>query len=98
MTDHTTRYKVSCAVTSKKKELIVKKVFQYWVGIFGHLNKIKVDNGGNSTILNFNIRICTTTAKSPWSNSLTERHNAILGLTVTKFMEDIKCDLQLAVS
>ena len=47
---------------------------------------------------NFNIRICTTAAEGPWSNGLTERHNAILRLTVTKFMEDIKCDLQLAVS
>ena len=42
--------------------------------------------------------ICTTAAESPWSNCLTERHNAILGLTVTKTMEDIKCDLQLTVS
>ena len=47
---------------------------------------------------NFNVRICTTAAESPWSNSLIERHNAILGLTVTKTMNDIKCDLHLAVS
>ena len=58
----------------------------------------------NLTILNFkhfmkiNNRIWTTAAESPWSNSLIERHNAILGLTVTKTMENIKCDLQLAVS
>ena len=95
---------------TKKKELIVKKIVQYWIGIFGHLNKILVDNGegvgdgGGSPILNlkhfvenFNIRICTTTTESPWNNVLTERHNAILGLTVTKTIEDIKCGLQLAV-
>ena len=83
----------------------MKKIFQYWIGIFGHPNKILVDNGGEfdntefQTLCdNFNIRICTTVAESPWSNSLIERHNAILGLTVTKSMEDIKCDLQLAVS
>ena len=39
---------------------------------------------------NFNIRICSTAAESPWSNVLIERHNAILCLTVTKTMEDIK--------
>ena len=27
-----------------------------------------------------------------------ERHNAVLGLTVSKTMEDIKCDLNLAVA
>ena len=105
MTDHATRYSVSFVVTSIKKELIVKKIFQYWIGIFGHPNKILVDNDGEfdntefQTLCdNFNIRICTTAAESPWSNSLIERRTAILGLTVTKSMEDIKCDLQLAVS
>ena len=36
--DHATRYSISCAVTSKKKELIVKKVLQYLKGIFDHPN------------------------------------------------------------
>ena len=105
MIDHVTRYSVSCVITSKKRELIVKKIFQYWIGIFGHPNKILVDNGGEfdntefqTLCKNFNIRIWTTAAESPWSNSLIERrHNAVLGLTVTK-NEDIKCDLQIVVS
>ena len=91
MKDHTTRYSVSCVVTSKKEESIVKKIFQYWIGIFGHPNKILIDNGGDfdntefqTLCENFNTRICSTTAESPWSNGLIERHNAILGLTVTK--------------
>ena len=105
MIDHCTRYSVSCVITSKKKELIVKKIFQHWIGTFGYPNKILVDNGGEfdngefqTLCENFNIRICTTAAESPWSNGLIERHNAILGLTVTKTIEDTKCDLQLAVS
>ena len=72
MTDHATRYSVSFVVTSIKKELIVKKIFQYWIGIFGHPNKILVDNDGEfdntefQTLCdNFNIRICTTAAESP---------------------------------
>ena len=104
MIDHATRFSVSCVVTFKKKELIVEKIFQYWIGIFGCPNKILVDDAGEfentefqTFCENINIRICTTAAGSPWSNGLIERHNAILGLTVTKTMEDIKCDLQLAV-
>ena len=37
---------VPCIVTSKKKELIVKKILQYWITIFGHPIKILVDNRG----------------------------------------------------
>ena len=105
MTDHVTRYSVSWVITTKKKKLIVKKMFQYWIGIFGHPNKILVDNDGEfdntefqALCENFNISICTTAAESPWRNGLIERHNAVFGLTVTKTMGDIKCDLQLAVS
>ena len=83
----------------------MKEMFQNWIVIFTHSNKIVVDNGGEfdntefQTLgQNFNMRICTAAAESPWSNDLIERHNAILGLTVTKAMEDIKCELQLVVS
>ena len=44
MIEHATRYSVPCVVTSKKKELIVKKILQYWIRIFGHPIKILVDN------------------------------------------------------
>ena len=105
MIDYTTRYSIPCAFTSKKEELIAKIIFEYWIEIFGHPGKVLVDNGGefNNTEFqtlceNFNVSICTTAAESPWSNGLIERHNAGLGLTLTKAMEDIKCDLQLAVS
>ena len=46
---------------------------------------------------NFNIRIRTTAAESPWSNGLVEDHNAILGITATKTIHESKCDLELAV-
>ena len=102
MIDHATS--VSCVVTSKKKELIVQKIFQFWIGIFGHPNKILGDNGEEfdnaefqTLCENFNIRTCTTAGESPWINGLIERHNVIRDLAVTKTMEDIKCDLQLAV-
>lgn len=36
---------------------------------------------------NGNIRICTTAAKSSWSNNIVEHHNAILSLTVKNIKE-----------
>ena len=66
---------------------------------FKHFVKILIHNTEFQTLCeNFNIRICTTAAESPWSNSLIEKHNVVLGLAVAKTLEDINCDLQLAVS
>ena len=61
--------------------------------------KFSVDNGGEfnkdfrSLCENVNICILTTATESPWHNDLIERHNAIVGYTVTKTMEDAGCDL-----
>ena len=103
--DHATRYSASCVIRSKKKEVIVKKLFQIWISTFGHPKKIFVDNGRefeNSEFMSFcenmNIRILTTAAESPWSNGLVERHNAVLGLAVSKIVDDKKCDLELATT
>ena len=70
--DHATRYSVSCVIYSKRKEVIVKKIFQHWIGSFGHPKKILIDNGGEfcndefkTLCESFNIRICTTAAESP---------------------------------
>ena len=47
---------------------------------------------------NINIHICTTAAEAPWINGLVERHNAILGYTVAKTIDNVKCDLELALA
>ena len=44
-----------------------------------------------------NLNICTTAAKIPWSNDLVERHNVFLKLIVCKTIEEINCDLDVAV-
>ena len=87
-------------VSSKKKELKVQKILKYWIGFFGCPKRIFVDKMGKfaSDALkklreNFNIMIYTTATK----NGLIERHNAVLGLTVTKTIE-VKCDLDMAVA
>ena len=43
--DHASSYSVSLIIRTKKKKKIVKKVFQHWISLFGHPNKILVDNG-----------------------------------------------------
>ena len=103
--DHFSRYSASCVIRTKRKEEIVKKVFQHWISVFGHAKKFSVDNRGefcNEEFITFcenlNIRICTTAAESPWSNGLVERHNTVLGLTISKTMNDTNCDLDVAVA
>ena len=71
----------------------------------GPPKKFLVDNGGEFHNDEFrslceivNIRICTTAGESPWSNGIVERHNATLGFSVQKMIDDLKCDLSLAVA
>ena len=87
--DHLTRYSASCAIQSKRREVIVQSVFKIWIAIFGSQKSFLVDNGGefsNSEFIsfceNFNINIKTTATESPWSNGSVERHNEVLGNTV----------------
>ena len=105
LVDHATRYSSSCVIYTKKKDEIVRKLFQHRVTIFGVSNKYLVDNGGefaNREFItyceNMNFQICTTAAESPWSNGLIERHNAVLGMTVSKVMKDVNCQLEVAVA
>ena len=103
--DHLTGYNASCVIKTKQKEETIKQVFRIWVSIFVSPTKFLVDNSGEinnedfcSLCENVNICILTTAAESPWSNSLIERHNTIVGYTVTKTMEDDGCDLELTLS
>ena len=105
LVDHATRYSASCVIYTKRKEETIKKIFQIWISIFGSAKKFLVDNGGEfnndefrSLCENVNTRICTKAAESPWSNGIVERHNATLGFSVQKIMDDLKCDLSLAVA
>ena len=90
-------------IWSKKKEVILQKIFKHWVSITGSPKKILVDNGGkfaNSDFLtvceNFNIRICATTTESPWSNGLIKWLNAVLGLMAIITITKTNCNLETA--
>ena len=70
MIDHLTRFSASCVIKSKGKEVIVKKIFQIWISIFGSPKKFLVYNGefNNHEFIyfliceNVNIHLCTTAA------------------------------------
>ncbi len=47
---------------------------------------------------NLNIVARTTTAQSPWSNGLNERHSGVLGEMVMKTLEDARCNFEVALS
>ena len=105
LVDHATRYSSSYVIYPKKKEEIVRKLFQHWITIFRVSNKYLVDNGDKFANIEFitycenmNIQICATKAESPWSNGLVEIHNAVLGMTVSKGMKDVNCQLEVAVA
>ena len=95
MIDHTTRYSAATIVKSKQKEEIVKAIFRIWITLFGPPNEILSDNGGefnNDLLLDLsdqlNVFIRTTPGESPWSNGITERHNATLGNMINKLLID----------
>ena len=104
MIDHATRYCASSVIRSRRKEVIVDEIFKMWIKIFGGPKKILVDNGEfdnqgfHDFCENLNTTIKTTAAESPWSNSMVERHNGIIGESVTKIMHDVKCSLDVALS
>ena len=47
---------------------------------------------------NFNIKISTTPAESPWCNGIYEWHNAILTEHLLKVKEDINCPWETALA
>ena len=105
LVDPATHYRTSCVIYTQKKEEIIKRIFQIWITIFGSAKKYLVENGGEfdndefrSLCENVNRRICTTAVESPWSDGIVERHNATLGFSVQKIIDDLKCDLSLAVA
>ena len=46
---------------------------------------------------NLNINFVTTSAESPWSNGLVEKHNGIVGEVVSKILEEINCSVEVAL-
>ena len=72
--------------------------------LFGHPDQSLCDNGGefcNQDFLdmcrNLDIDMKTTSAFSPFSNGVVERHNALLAEMVYKIRDDVGCSTSVAV-
>ena len=105
MVDHATRYIAAVITSSKEKEVIIDKIFKHWIAIFGTPNLFRSDNGGEFNYelfremggqLNFNIK--TTAAESPWSNSIVEKRNGVIGNMMEKVMPDVGCSLEVVLA
>ena len=75
------------------------------INIFGVPDKILSDHGGefNNDHLrdmseNLNTKVLTTAAESPWSNSVCERHNAVISSMLDKIITETGCELKLAIA
>ena len=77
--DHCPRFLASVVIPNKQPKTIVKSIFKNWIIKHGSSNQIKSN-------IWFTKQVPTTqwwwvaAAESPWSKSVTERHNQILDL------------------
>ena len=93
--DHATRFSVAGVVHSKDRDVIISKIFQIWISVFGRPKQILSDNGDEFSNKDFsvmgeklNTNIRNTVAGSPSSNGINETHNAIFGSMISKVKDD----------
>ena len=103
--DNATRYSAAAVIPCKTKEVIIENIFKHWISIFGCPKKFLSDNGGefnNELFRNMaellNVEVLTTAAESPWSNGITERHNALISEMTRKVLADVNCSIHVAVA
>ena len=105
MIDHATRLSASAIITSKKPGIIISKIFQLWISVYCLPEKFISDNGrefANDHFTNMckamNIDFKLTIAELPWSNSLVERHNLVLGDMLNRILEESTNNIGIAVA
>ena len=103
--DEFPRFSNGVVIKSKQSNVIIQNFLKHWISIFGTPISVFSDNGGEFVSKdfidfceNFNIKIKTTAAESPWSNGICERHNASITETLLKVKEDSKCDWDTALA
>ena len=105
LVDNCTRYTAAALISTKKKEVVVKKIFQIWLAYFGSPVKLHNDCGGEfeNEVLKemaqaFGVEISTTPGEAPFSNGVVERGNTMLYETMKKTQEDARCSLETALA
>ena len=102
--DYLTRFSAAHTVRSHEPDEVMDKFFMIWISMFGPPQKILSDNGGEfqgekweSICGTFNITHRTTSAESPFSNGVCERHNLLVAEMTEKIREDVGCSLNIAL-
>ena len=93
--DEFTRLSRTIVINSKETDIVVDGIIKAWISLYGCADQFLADNGGefDSEVFRtgcdkFNIEVKSTAAGAPYSNGVNERHNAVLGNTVEKLLED----------
>ena len=105
LVDSATRYTAATLINTKKKEVVVKKIFQIWMSYFGSPEKFHNDCGGefeNNVMKEmaevFGVEISKRPGEAPFSNGIVERGNTMLYETMMKTQEDTKCSMETALA
>ena len=95
LVDMFSRLSVSVFVPDKKPHSIIEKVMVNWVAVWGLMETMLFDNGGEfsndemrevASVLG--VEICTTPADSPWSNGLCEKNHQVTDRMLEMLAED----------
>ena len=93
--DTVTRFTVAAPLKTKTGKEIMTKTFNHWISIFGRMNTLMSDNGGefvNDDFLEMcsmcSINFKTSPASSPWCNGMIERHHSLLSGMVNAILEE----------
>jgi hypothetical protein len=103
MVDVATRYCSAVVIKDKRADTVIRALFLHWIAMFGAPRQFMSDNGGEfnndamrSVADSFGILLICTAAESPWSNGICERLSYIIGISVSKILEECKCDIEVA--
>ena len=94
MIDYHTRFTQSVFIQKKLSAVIVDNVMMHWIGIFGIMEGLMTDNGGEFTsdemrevASMLDIRVITTAAEVPFQNGLCERVHQVTDVILLKLRE-----------
>ena len=94
LVDHATKYSVGIRLPSKESSDILTAIFRAFLTNNGR----EFDNQFFRDIAQILNIECTTTAQSPWSIELNERHNGVQGEMVKNTLENARCKFEVALS
>lgn len=95
LVDLWSRYTVSVPIQRKKPEIVIDKMMLNWISVFGVMEGMLSDNGGEfssdetrEVASKLNITVLTTAGECPFQNGTCERIHAITDVMLSKLQED----------